>query len=111
TCNFHNQDLHSFPTRRSSDLNHPVFIRVNPINDNDGVLKELTISKKGIDISPSSGATGRGVLIEILFYSEHDVFWTLTFHFHKGDTYVTTKLADIPVEEAKILQWETIWRD
>lgn len=91
--------------------NHPVFIRVNPINDNDGVLKELTISKKGIDISPSSVATGRGVLIEILFYSEHDVFWTLTFHFHKGDTYVTTKLADIPIEEAKILQRETIWRD
>jgi len=91
--------------------NHPVFVRVNPINDTDGILKELTISKKGIDISPSSGATGRGVLIEILFYSEHDVFWTLTFHFHKGDTFVTTKLADIPVEEAKILPRETIWRD
>lgn len=91
--------------------NHPIFIHVNPINDSDGVLKHLTISKKGFDISPSNGPTGRGVLIEILFYSEHDVFWTLSFHFHKGDTYITTRLTDIPVEEAKTLQFETIWRD
>lgn len=88
--------------------NHPVFIHVNPINDSDGVLKELTISKKGVDINPSTGPTGRGVLIDILFYSEQDVFWTLSFHFHKGDTFITTKLTDIPVEEAKILQFETI---
>lgn len=91
--------------------NHPIFIHVNPVNDSDGVLKELTISKKGIDISPSTGPSGRGVLIEILFYSEHDVFWTLSFHFHKGDTFVTTRLTDIPIEEAKTLQFETIWRD
>ena len=91
--------------------NHPVFIRINPINDNDGVLKELSISKKGVDISPSRGQTGRGVIIEIIFYSEQDVFWKLSFHFHKGDTLVTTKLVDIPVDEAKLLQYETIWRD
>lgn len=91
--------------------NHPIFIHVNPINDSDGILKKLTISKKGFDISPSNGPTGRGVLIEILFYSEDDVFWTLSFHFHKGDTYITTRLTDIPVEEAESLQFETIWRD
>jgi hypothetical protein len=91
--------------------NHPIFVHVNPINDSDGILKHITISSKGIDISPSKGATGRGVLIEILFYSEHDVFWTLSFHFHKGDTYVTTRITDIPVEEAEKLRHETIWRD
>jgi len=91
--------------------NHPIFIHINPINDYDGVLKELTISKKGMDISPSRGPIGRGILIEILFYSEHDMFWTLSFHFHKGDTYVTTKIADIPEEEAVLLRNETIWRD
>ena len=91
--------------------NHPIFIHVNPINDADEVLKELTISKKGMDISPSSGHTGRGVLIEILFYSENDVFWKLVFHFHKGDTFVTTNILDIPEEEAVLLRHETIWRD
>ncbi len=91
--------------------NHPIFIHVNPINDTDGILKELTISKKGMDISPSSAQTGRGVLIEILFYSENDMFWKLTFHFHKGDTYVTTNIVDIPEEEAVLLRHETIWRD
>lgn len=91
--------------------NHPIFIHINPINDNDGILKELTISKKGMDISPSRGPTGRGILIDILFYSENDMFWTLSFHFHKGETYVTTKIADIPEEEAVLLRYETIWRD
>lgn len=91
--------------------NHPIFIHINPINDEDGVLKTLTISKKGMSISPSNGQTGRGILIEILFYSEQDVFWTLSFHFHKGDTYVSTRLTDIPVEEAEKLRHETIWRD
>ena len=91
--------------------NHPIFIYINPINDNDGVLKKLTISKKGMDISPSKGLRGRGILIEILFYSEHDMFWTLSFHFHKGNTFVTSEITDIPEEEAVLLRYETIWRD
>lgn len=91
--------------------NHPIFIHINPINDTGGILKELTISKKGMDISHSHGPTGRGILIEILFYSENDMFWTLSFHFHKGDTYVRTRITDIPEEEAAILRHETIWRD
>jgi hypothetical protein len=95
----------------SNGNNHPVFIHVNPINDSDGVLKKLSISKKGMNISPSTGQTGRGIQIEILFYSEHDVFWELIFHFHKGDTYVTTNIVDIPEEDAILLRNETIWRD
>ena len=91
--------------------NHPIFIYINPINDTDEILKKLTISKKGMVISPSSDPTGRGILIEILFYSENDMFWKLTFHFHKGDTYVTTKIVDMPEEDAVLLRHETIWRD
>ena len=105
---FSNEDVLEFSANGN---NHPIFIHINPINDNDGILKKLTISKKGFDISPSIGPTGRGILIEILFFSENDMFWTLTFHFHKGDTYVSTKIADIPEEEAAMLRYETIWRD
>jgi hypothetical protein len=95
----------------ANGYNHPIFIHVNPINGADGILKELTVSRKGIDVSPSNGPTGRGVLIEILFYSENDVFWKLVFHFHKGDTYVSTNIVDIPEEEAVLLRHDTIWRD
>lgn len=91
--------------------NHPVLIRVNPVNDIDGILKELTITKKGIEINPSSGQIGRGVLIEIFFYSEEEVFWKLSLHFHKGDTFVTTSFVETSTEEAQLLSWETIWRD
>lgn len=77
----------------------------------DGILKEATITKRGINITNSTGPSGRGILIEILFQSEEGMFWTLTFHFHKGDTYVTTKIADLPEEEAVLLRGETIWRD
>lgn len=91
--------------------NHPIFIHINPINDSDGVLKHITISQKGMGMSPSTGPNGRGVLIEILFYSEHDVFWTLSFQFHKGDTFVSTRITDIPLEDAEKLRHETIWRD
>jgi len=95
----------------SNGNNHPIIIHINPINSTSGQLKKVKISKKGIDVSPSSGPTGRGVLIKILFYSENDMFWTLTFHFHKGDTFIYTEIADIPVEEAEKLRHETIWRD
>jgi hypothetical protein len=91
--------------------NHPVKITINPINDEDKILKKIVITKKGLDISNSDGRRGRGILIEILFYSENDMFWTLTFHFHKGNTYVTTDIADLPEEEADLLRNETIWRD
>lgn len=91
--------------------NHPIKIYINPINDIDDVFKELTITKNGMTINPSNGPIGRGILIEILFYSENDMFWTLTFHFHKGDTYVTSNIADISEEEAVILRNATIWRD
>jgi hypothetical protein len=91
--------------------NHPVKVYINPINDTDDVLKEITITKKGIEINNSSGPNGRGILIQILFYSEEDMFWTLTFHFHKGDTFVTTEIIDIPEDEAIFLKHETIWRD
>lgn len=102
-----NQDAISYCGRGN---NHPVKIYINPIND-DGILKELTIIKDGINISESNGQVGRGVLIEILFYSEEDMFWTLTFHFHKGDTSVSTEIADISEEDAVLLRHETIWRD
>jgi hypothetical protein len=95
----------------SNGFNHPVRIYINPINDVDNELKELTITKEGLNLTSSSGPTGRGILIEILFYSENDLFWTLTFHFHKGDTYVTSKIADIPEDDAVFLRGETIWRD
>lgn len=91
--------------------NHPVKVYINPINDTDNELKEITITKKGIEINNSSGPNGRGILIQILFYSEEDMFWTLTFHFHKGDTFVTTEITDIPEDEAIFLKHETIWRD
>jgi len=105
---FSNERLIEF----SNNLNnHPIKIYINPINDNDGILKELIISKKGLAINPSPGPRGRGILIEILFYSEQDMFWTLTFHFHKGKTYITTNIADIQEEDAILLRHETIWRD
>jgi len=91
--------------------NHPVRIYVNPINETDGVLKEATITKRGLNVSNSTGPNGRGILIEILFQSEEGLFWSLTFHFHKGDTYVTSKIEDLPEEEAVLLRGETIWRD
>lgn len=91
--------------------NHPVKVFINPVNDADNELKEITITKKGVEINNSSGPNGRGILIQILFYSEEDMFWTLTFHFHKGDTFVTTEIIDIPEDEAIFLKHETIWRD
>lgn len=91
--------------------NHPVKVYINPIFDNDGIEKEVTITNRGLTVNPSPGPTGRGVLIEILFHSEHGIFWTTTFHFHKGDTYVTTDIANLSVEEEKLFQNETIWRD
>lgn len=105
---FSNEDVIAFS---SMGYNHPVRIYINPINDTDGIIKDLTITKSGINISNSKGPSGRGVLIEILFHSEEDMFWTLTFHFHKGDTRVVTKIADIDEGEAILLRHETIWRD
>lgn len=105
---FSNEDIVTFSNRIN---NHPVKIYVNPINDSDGVLKELVINKSGIAISDSSGPNGRGILIEILFYSEEDVFWSVTFRFHKGDTFITTRIEDLDEDEAALLRYETIWRD
>lgn len=95
----------------SNGNNHPVRVRVNPIYDSDNVLKELTITKKGINVIPSTGQTGRGVNIEILFYSEQEVFWTLNLNFHKGDTFISTNIIDLSEDEKILLQYETIWRD
>ena len=98
-------------TFAGNDYNHPVQIYINPIKDNNGVLKEATITKDGLIFSNFNKPSGRGVLIEILFYSENDMFWILTFHFHKGDTFVTSNIADIPEKEAALLRHGTIWRD
>ena len=95
----------------SNGYNHPVFIRINPVNGDDGTLKQVTISKKGVDINASPGPNGRGILIEIVFFSENDVFWKLSLHFHKGDTYVKADFVEVPEEETHLLKWETIWRD
>ena len=83
----------------------------NPINGEDGTLKAVSISKKGMSINPSPGPNGRGNLIEILFYSENDMYWKLSFHFHKGDTFIKTNIVEIPEEETNLLRHETIWRD
>jgi hypothetical protein len=105
---FSNEQPIEFTKKRN---NHPIKIFINPINDSNDTLKELTITKAGMLVNPSTGPSGRGILIEILFYSEHDMFWTLTFHFHKGDTFLTSSIADISEEEAILLRHETIWRD
>ncbi len=105
---FSNDDIVVFS---ENGYNHPVKVYINPINDRDGILKEATITKRGFDITNSTGPSGRGVLIEILFQSEEGMFWTMTFHFHKGDTYVTTEIVNLPEEEAVLLRGETIWRD
>lgn len=91
--------------------NHPVKIFINPINESNGLLKAATITKKGLVLKNSTGPHGRGILIEILFQSEEGMFWTLRFHFHKGDTLITSNIADITEEEAVLLRGETIWRD
>jgi hypothetical protein len=90
--------------------NHPVKIRINPVNDKDNILKDISIDNNGIHIEKSTGCGGKGVAIDILFYSEFDLLWMLSFQFHKGDTFVTTKNLEVPTNEFEKLRYNTIWR-
>ena len=90
---------------------HPVKIYINPVHSDDGQDKEITITSKGVEINDSPGPTLRGVDIDLLFYSEEDVFWKMNFHFHKGNTYLKVDFAEMDPAEASALKHETIWRD
>jgi len=94
------------------DYNHPVKIFVNPVNGDDGTLKEILIDNNGIHISPSKGAEGRGVIVKILFFTEVDeTFWNLILHFHKGNTYISSETVYLSYEETERLRYAPIWRD
>lgn len=94
----------------SNTFNHPIQVRVNPVIDKDGILKEVLITSKGIDIKPSEGPYGRGVLIEIIFYSEDHLLWKLTYHFHKGETYIKTEVIE-NLSSSTNGDFDVIWRD
>ena len=92
-------------------FSHPVKIYINPVHSKDGTNKEVTITSKGIETNNSPGPTLRGVDIDLLFYSEEDIFWKINFHFHKGNTYMKVDFAELDPSEAKELKHKTIWRD
>ncbi|CAL2101675.1 protein of unknown function [Tenacibaculum sp. 190130A14a] len=93
------------------EWNHPVRVLINPVPDKDGNLKLVTITHEGAFIEDSPGPSLRGVLIELLFQSEEGPFWSLTLHFHKGQTYLKVDFAELDKETADKLRGETIWRD
>ena len=92
-------------------FNHPVKITINPITDEDGSLKEIIITKKGLEIKEAKNIKGRGVMIDILFCSEESVFWSIQYHFHKGSTFAKSEFVQLEEKEADLLRFKPIWRD
>lgn len=95
--------------------NHPVAVIVNPIPDkSDGIDKMAIITSEGCKIEPSidkNGAKGRGVNIEIWFWSEEGGYWSMDLQFHKGDTFIHTEWITNMIPQHIKDQLETIWRD
>jgi hypothetical protein len=90
--------------------NHPVKLIVSPVYKANGDTCKIEITKKGVkELEPE--VHPRGVFIELVFYSEEGEFWSIYFHFHKGDTYISTQKVDIGENEASELEHNPIWRD
>lgn len=97
-----------------ADYNHPARVKIYPFQENadDNELKELIVKKNTIEIGKYiiDKIGQRGVSIEILFYSEYEMFWAIKYTFHKGITYFETYEVEVPEDEREEL-YSTIWRD
>lgn len=93
------------------DHNHPVAVVVNPVPNSDGTFSRIKISSEGVEITKSPGARGRGVEIEIWFWSEEGGYWRMEFEFRKGNTFLNSEwITNILTDEQKD-KLHTIWRD
>ena len=94
-------------------FNHPVRVRIFPFMK-DGNHKIFSITKHGEAIVnyERSKYPHRGVTIEILFYQEVESFFSITFSFHKGQTFLQTNQApELSKTERAELAFNPIWRD
>lgn len=90
--------------------NHPVKLIVSPVYKTDRSTCKIEITNKGVKELETEVDT-RGVFVDLIFYSEEGEFWSVYFHFHKGETYIKTRKVDIDKIEAEELMHNPIWRD
>lgn len=85
---------------------HPVGVECSSPGRANG---HIAIDRRGVAIDPDQPPIGRGVAIRLRFIGECGHAFNYDLQFHKGNTFVTRSMADLPRD---VNSWpETIWRD
>ena len=71
---------------------HLVALRCLPAGDKKNGLAEIT--RSGILFNPGVQPDGRGVLVSVEFHCESSHRFEISYHFHKGTTFVETKVLE-----------------